>query len=104
MPAEIIPLPCARNLPKTHLTGDAACRMVRCYEAAIALGFRAELYTALGNHARAHRCRRAVGRLRRLAFTCCLALLPCEEIAAFTERILGHAPPRGPDLGSHPNR
>ena len=88
MLAEIIPLPRSRVEPKAHLTGEAASRMVRCYEAAIALGFRAELHTALGNHARAHRCRRAVDRLRRLAFACCLTLLPREELATFTERIL----------------
>jgi hypothetical protein len=90
MPAEIIPLPRARFRPREHLTGDAASRMVRCYEAAIALGFRAELHTALGDHARAHRCRRAVGRLRRLAFARCLALLPHEELPDFTDRVLRH--------------
>lgn len=88
MLAEIIPLPRSQIKPKARLNGDAACRMVRCYEAAIALGFRAELHTALGNHQRAHRCRRAVGRLRRIAFACCLTLLPREELAAFTDRIL----------------
>lgn len=88
MNAEIIPLPFACHQPRARLTSDAACRLVRCYEAAIALSLRAELYTALGHHARAHRCRRAVGRLRRLAFACCLTLLSREERAAFTERIL----------------
>ncbi|MBX3749159.1 MAG: hypothetical protein KF897_03635 [Opitutaceae bacterium] len=94
MPAEIIPLPHARRGAQARLTGDAACRMVRCYEAAIALGHRAELHTALGDHARAHRCRRATGRLRRIAFACCLALLPREELPAFTDRILGPGSPR----------
>lgn len=89
MSAEIIPLPLTRHRPRTHLTGAAAGRMVRCYEAAIALGLRAELYAALGHHERSHRCRRAAGRLRKLAFACCLSLLPREERAAFTERILG---------------
>ena len=89
MSAEIIPLPQVPLRPRNRLTSDTACRMVRCYEAAIALGFRAELHTALGNHVRAHRCRRAVGRLRRLAFACCLALLPREELPDFTDRILG---------------
>ncbi len=88
MLAEIVPLPGTRQNPPPRLTGEAACRMVRCYEAAIALAFRAELHTALGNHARAHRCRRAVDRLRRLAFAGCLTLLPRAELAAFTERIL----------------
>ncbi len=101
MSAEIIPLPHVRlsPRPRVRLSSDVACRMVRHYEAAIALGFRAELHTALGNHVRAHRCRRAVGRLRRVAFACCLALLPREQLADFTDRILGQASPVGPDLG-----
>ncbi len=88
MLADIVPLPPTRPQPPTRLTGEAACRLVRCYEAAIALGYRAELHTALGNHARAHRCRRAVSRLRRLAFASCLTLLPREQLADFTDRIL----------------
>lgn len=92
MPAEIIPLPHARYRPRGQLTGHAASRMVRCYEAAIALGFRAELHAALGDHVRAQRCRRAVGRLRQLAFARCLALLPREELPDFTDRVLRHRP------------
>ncbi len=92
MPAEIIPLPHARFRPREHLTSDTASRMVRCYEAAIALGSRAELHTALGNHTRAHRCRAAVARLRRLALARCLALLPREELAEFTDRVLRQRP------------
>jgi len=92
MPAEIIPLPQYRHRPHASLRSVAASRMVRCYEAAIALGSRAELHTALGDHRRAHRCRRAVARLRRLAFARCLALLPAEELPDFTDRILRGRP------------
>lgn len=92
MPAEIIPLPHVRRQPHARPGSDATCRMVRCYEAAIALGFRAELHTALGDHVRAHRCRRAVGRLRRHALACCLAIIPREQFVDFAERILRRRP------------
>lgn len=100
MPAEIIPLPHAAVRASRRLTGDTALRMVRYYETAIALGLRAELHTALGAHARAHRCRRAVARLRQLAFGNVLRLLPPEDLPAFADRIVKRAPPAAPPIFS----
>lgn len=96
MPAEIIPLPHAAVRASRRLTGDAAFRLVRYYETAIALGLRAELHTALGAHARAHRCRRAVARLRQLAFGSVLRLLPPEDLPAFADRVVNRAQPAAP--------
>jgi len=93
MAGNLIPLPTSRLHPASAMTAETAFRVLKLYEAAIALGFRAELYTATGAHQRAHRCRRAVSRLRRLALSCLLTNLPREELPHFMDRLYhGQAP------------
>jgi hypothetical protein len=87
MEANIIPLPSSRPRPACTMTAAIAYRVMRLYEAAIELGFRAEMHASTGAHRRALLCRRAVSRLRRLAFSCLLSNLSKDELPRFSEQL-----------------
>ncbi len=96
MTTGIIPLPTSHPRPACALTADIAYRVMQLYEAAIALCFRAELHAATGAHRRALRCRRAVSRLRRLAFSCLLTNLSKDELPHFTDQLYRGQTPAAP--------
>ncbi len=87
MRANVISLPPSRPRPVCAMTADIAYRVMKLYEAAIELGFRAEMHAATGAHKRSLLCRRAVSRLRRLAFSCLLSNLSKDELPHFTEQL-----------------
>lgn len=96
MKADIITLPSTRSRPACALTADIAYRVMKLYEAAIELCFRAEIHAATGAHRRALRCRRAVTRLRRLAFSCLLTNLSKDELPHFTDQLYRGQTPAAP--------
>jgi len=96
MKAAIIPLPSLRPRPACAMTAEIAYRVMKLYEAAIELGFRAELHAATGAHRRALLCRRAVSRLRRLAFSCLLTNLSKDELPHFTDQLYRSHTPAAP--------
>ncbi|MBK8856609.1 MAG: hypothetical protein IPN11_02665 [Opitutaceae bacterium] len=96
MRADIIPLPSSCPRPACAMTAEIAYRVMKLYEAAIALGFRAEMHAATGAHRHSLLCRRAVSRLRRLAFSCLLANLSKDELPHFTDQLYRGQSPAAP--------